>query len=218
MTEKNYAPGLKEKKISNKEINTSMVEKKSPVKDEKKEAKKIEDKKVKENKEIVKKDVPKEVKPIKEEKKNVETKKVEEKIIKKVQTKKDFAIVNISGAKISTKVSMAICDFIRGKKINKAIEDLEQVVLKKKAVPMKGEIAHRKGKIMSGKYPVDASKEFIIFLKSLQSNALQNGIEDTRIVEAIPNMGSRPYGRFGRVKRKRTHIKLVAKEKINNKK
>jgi len=185
MTEKNYAPGLKEKKISNKEI---------------------------------KKDVPKEVKPIKEEKKNVETKKVEEKIIKKVQTKKDFAIVNISGAKISTKVSMAICDFIRGKKINKAIEDLEQVVLKKKAVPMKGEIAHRKGKIMSGKYPVDASKEFIIFLKSLQSNALQNGIEDTRIVEAIPNMGSRPYGRFGRVKRKRTHIKLVAKEKINNKK
>jgi ribosomal protein L22 len=185
MTEKSYAPGLKEKKISNKEL------KQTPQK---------------------------EVQPVKEEKKNTEIKKVEEKVVKKVQIKKDFATVNISGAKISTKVSMAICNFIRGKKITKAIENLEQVVLKKKAVPMKGEFAHRKGKIMSGKYPVDASKEFIIFLKSLQANALQNGIEDAKITEAVPNMGSRPYGRFGRVKRKRTHIKLVAREKTNKKK
>ena len=30
--------------------------------------------------------------------------------------------------------------------------------------------------------------------------------------EAVANLASRPYGRFGRWRRKRTHIKLVAKE------
>lgn len=203
MTEKNYAPGLKEKKISSKDVKQTPKKEVQPVKEEKK------------NVEVKK---PVEESKTKEEKKNIETKKAEEKPVKKAQVKKDFATVNIRGAKISTKVSVAICNFIRGKKITKAIEDLEQVVLKKKAVPMKGEIPHRKGKIMSGRFPVDASKEFIIFLKSLQANALQNGIEDAVIAEAISNMGSRPYGRFGRIKRKRTHIKLVAREKKDKKK
>jgi ribosomal protein L22 len=140
--------------------------------------------------------------------------KKEEKVTKKKQTpKKDEATVNVDGVPISTKYSMAICKFIKWKRIDRAIEDLEKVIVMKKIVPMRGEIPHRKGKgIMSGRWPVTAAKEFVILLKSLKSNANANGIEDPVIVEAIANMGFRPHGRFGRVRKKRTIINLKAIE------
>ena len=78
---------------------------------------------------------------------------------------------------------------------------------------MKGEIPHRKGKIMSGRFPVKAAKYFIISLKSLQANAMQHEIEDPVIAEAISNLGSRPLGRFGSLRRKRTNIKIVCRNK-----
>ena len=40
-----------------------------------------------------------------------------------------------------------------------------------------------------------------------------NGMDEPIIVDAVPNRASRPYGRFGRVKRKRTHIFIKAVEK-----
>jgi ribosomal protein L22 len=80
---------------------------------------------------------------------------------------------------------------------------------------MKGEFAHRKGKIMSGKYPVRTAKKFIIMLKGLIGNANMHEINEPIIVEAYANQASRPMGRFGRVERKRTHITIVAKEKKN---
>ena len=54
---------------------------------------------------------------------------------------------------------------------NSAIKDLEKVVNLKKPVPMKGETPHRKGKIMSGRFPKKAAQNFIVLLKSLSSNA-----------------------------------------------
>ena len=87
---------------------------------------------------------------------------------------------------------------------------------------MKGEIPHRKGKIMGGRYPINSVKEFIKLLKSLQANANANGMDEPIIVEAIANQAYRPFGRFGRVRRKRTHIsikvmekKLISKKKKN---
>jgi ribosomal protein L22 len=130
--------------------------------------------------------------------------------------------VNGKNLRISTKYSAAICRFIRNKKIEDAIEDLEKVLTKKKAVPVKGEIPHRKGpgKIASGsgKYPKNATENFIKLLKILQANANYNELENPIIAEAIANIGERPYGRFGRVRRKRTHVKIIAKEKKANKK
>jgi large subunit ribosomal protein L22 len=186
MTEKNYAPDLKEKKVMKKQNVTAPVAK-APVQ---------EDKKVEEIKQEVK-----------EEKKKPEVKK-----------KLDYACVNVKGIAISTKVGSYICKFIKGKKIEDAIKYLEGTIKGKNVIPMKGEIAHRHGEFMAGRYPKNASKEFIVLLKSLQSNSLQNGIENPVITEAIPNMGSRPYGRAGRIQRKRTHISLVAKEKVEAKK
>lgn len=148
----------------------------------------------------------------------------ENKEIKPVEKKtkrvpKEEACINVRAVHISTLKSIAICKFVKNKKISKAIEDLEQVVLKKKAVPMKGEIPHKSGKrMMSGRYPVRSAKEFLVLLKSLAANATENEIDNPIIVEAIANMGQRPMGRFGAVKRKRTHIRLVAKDKKKIKK
>lgn len=140
-------------------------------------------------------------------------KEAEKKIAPKPQKKKDEAEINAHSVPISTKTSKDICRFIKGKRISDAQEFLEQVMLGKKALPMRGEIPHRKGNIMSGGFPFEASKHFIVLLKSLSANATANGIDDPVIVEAIPNMASRPFGRFGRVQKKRTHVRLVAREK-----
>jgi len=87
----------------------------------------------------------------------------------------------------------------------------------KRAVPMKGEIPHRKGKIMSGRYPIKACTHFIKLLKQLTANAMVNELEleKTRI-ECKANKASRPYRRFGRTKFKRSHVTL--KVKVNKKK
>lgn len=156
----------------------------------------------------------------KKQKKKSEEKggKAEEKSQKKGK-KKNFAVVNASDLPISTKHSKAICKFIKGKKIEDAISDLEQVLALKKAVPMKGEIAHQKGKgMMSGRFPKKASENFIKLLKSLSANSINNEVENPVIVEAISNIGSRPYGRFGRTRMKRTHVKISAKNMEGKKK
>ena len=133
--------------------------------------------------------------------------------------KKTEAIINGRSLPISTKKSVAICKFIAGKKLYKAIYDLEQVLTHKKVVPMKGEIPHQKGKgISSGGYPKKAAEYFIKLLKSLQANANVNGLEEPVIVEAIANLASRPFGKFGRVRKKRTHVQIKVKDKLNLKK
>ncbi|HJX49976.1 MAG TPA: uL22 family ribosomal protein [Candidatus Nanoarchaeia archaeon] len=210
MTEKNYNPEQRTMK------KVGIIGKKKKEKAPKKQ--KAEIKEIKQPEQEIKK----------QSEMNVETKALEKteqpKEEKKKETpkpviKKSEATVNATSLPISTKVSSAICKFIKGKTIEDAIKDLELVIKKKKVLPMTGEIPHRKGKgIMSGGYPQNASKEFIILLKGLAGNANVNGIEEPVIVEAVPNMAARPMGSFGRVRRKRTHVKLVAKEKMEIKK
>jgi hypothetical protein len=52
----------------------------------------------------------------------------------------------------------------------------------------------------------------------LTSNSIVNDINNPVISEAIANMAQRPRGKGGRVKRKRTHIKIVAREKVKTNK
>jgi len=163
-----------------------------------------------------------------EEKKEVETSIVEEKKEEKIETKveekkkeqkkekikKSEAHIDVQNVRISKKQSMAICDWIRGKQIDESIIFLGDVIKQKKALPMKGEIPHRKGPMQSGRFPVVSSREFIKLLKSLKSNALQNGldVDKAKIIKAIPNLGNRPLRRGGREKAKRTHVYLELRE------
>ncbi len=159
-----------------------------------------------------------EIKPenFKSEKTNIvetkETGKKETIVKQKEKPKRTNAVVNGFNIPISAKHSAAICRFIKRKKIQEAIKDLEQVAKIKKPIPMKGEIPHKKGRIMAGRFPEKAAREFIIMLKSLSSNSIYHGLENPVIVEAVANIGSRPFGRRG-VRRKRTHIRIVAEEK-----
>ena len=146
---------------------------------------------------------------------NAKEKTDKEKAIKQKETKikKTRSFVNVSSLPISTKHSIAVCKFIKGKGIEKAIADLKNVILLKKPVPMKGEIPHRKG-MMSGRYPKKTAEYFIKLLKGLSANANVNGLETPVISKAIANLASRPYGKFGRVRKKRTHLKIIVIEKI----
>lgn len=128
----------------------------------------------------------------------------------KKRPKKTEAVVNAKDIPVSTKHSMAICNFVKGKKISIAVSQLEEVAKLKRAIPMRGEIPHRHGDMMSGRFPQKAAKEFIILLKSLAANATYNGIESPVVFAAKANLGNRPFGKGG-VRKKRTHITLVAR-------
>lgn len=115
---------------------------------------------------------------------------------------------------VSTKQSMAICDFIKGKTIETATRELEEVIKMKKAVPMKGEIPHRRGNITSGRYPIKAAKIFIKLLKSLEANAGNKGLDAKTIkLFAKADRASRPHkaGKYSGRRFKRTHIFISAK-------
>jgi len=173
-------------------------------------------------KEDVKTQAKNEAKPeVKEEKvetevktETTEAKEEKKKVEKKQIVKKDKAIVHGNDLGISKKHSMAICDYIRGKEIENMIADLEKVVSLKRPIPMRGEIPHRRGNIMSGRYPVNASKVFIKLLKTLNANCSVNGLENPRITVAIANDASRPFKRGGSMRFKRTNVYLEARDKV----
>ena len=132
---------------------------------------------------------------------------------KKMLVKKEEAIANGVNLRVGKRHGIYICSFIKNKKIDAAIKDLEEVIKLKKAIPFKGEIPHRKGKIMSGRYPVKGAKLFIPLLKGLRGNVLANGLDldKTVIYYASANGGFMPAKRKGG-KTKRTHVLLKAKE------
>lgn len=183
------------------------AKKQAPVKTQ--EKKKVENAPVKNMKEEKNKTEKEE---LKKDDKNIEKKKDDKKKIEVKKVKKTSVFVNVKNLPVSPKVATAICKFIKKKPIEKAIKDLEDVSKLKRPVPMKGEIPHRKGRIMSGRFPVKASKEFIVLLKSLKGNAIQHDVENPIISEAVANKGAAVYGRGGRMK-KRANIKITSTQK-----
>ncbi len=179
--------------------------------EEKSEEKK--DKMEEKSKEDSKKDASKEKK---ENSKN-DTSKVKKKT--KVVAKEN-AIANGFSLRISPKHSVAICKVLIGKSPDVAIKRLEDVVSKRRIIPMSNlEVSHQKGKGISGaKYPRNACLEIIEIIKQVRANAIVNGIENPIIYIAKSNRASAPFRRGGR-KAKRTHIYLevVSKDKIKGK-
>ena len=223
MTEKNYNPQQKQRKAM-KKAEVAIKVKKEIIKDNEGK-KKVLDKSFKKIPETDEKQKEPEKSMVKVEGKISEksesdtqvkdSKKSEPKEKKqtKPKVKKSEAVVNSYNLPISTKKSVAICKFIKGKTIDFSLDYLEEVIKEKKAIPMKGEIPHRKGKMMSGGFPKNSAKQFIILLRSLAGNSVVNEINNPIIVGAVANLASRPYAKFGRWRRKRTHVKLVARDK-----
>lgn len=129
-------------------------------------------------------------------------------------TKKDEAIAKGNNLHASMKQCMYICKFIKGKSIDEAIANLEAVTKMKKVIPYKGEIPHRSEPgVMSGRYPINASKIFIPMLKGLKGNVLANqmDLDKSRITFASATWASRPSKRGGG-RFKRTNVVLKATE------
>ena len=200
MTEKSYAPSKQEKMNIKENIAVhphAHEEQKLEAEIEKVQENKTGSTKVENNPEQVKEEK-------KEDKKKPEIK------------KKESAEVNAKDMGISLKHSMAICDMIRGKKPEIGIWKLEMALKKKFAIPMKGEIPHRHGNIMAGRYCFKASEAFIKLLKQLIANANVNGLDSSKIniSEARASQASQPFRRFGKGRMKRAHIYLKVRETV----
>lgn len=121
---------------------------------------------------------------------------------------------------VSFKYCYEIANFIKGKKIDFAIQYLKKVLDKKVSIPFKRfvrDTAHKPGGQV-GKYPYNASKEVIALLESLKSNAQAKGLDTTKLVaiHAAAQKGALLRHQTLRKKsgkvRKNTHFELIAKE------
>lgn len=149
----------------------------------------------------------------------IQNKKIEEKKQEKVK-KKDFAIVNANRLRISTKSSIAICNMIRGKRTEEALEMLEEVTNYKRVVKMNNrEVGHKHGKgVMAGRYPINTAREFIRLLKQLNANAIVNEIPiEEYIIFCKADVGSRAYRRMGHRFKSTNLILKLEKPKIKKK-
>ena len=131
-----------------------------------------------------------------------------------MENQEKIATVRGNGMGVSFKHSMAICNFIKEKTIETSVRQLGEVIKRKMAIPMKGEVPHRKGNILGGRYPIKTAKVFITLLKSLEANANNKGLDIKTIkLFAKADQASTPRraGKYGGRHFKKTHIFISAK-------
>jgi len=126
--------------------------------------------------------------------------------------------------KISPKKAVEVCNAIKGMEVAAAREYLEEVAVKRKAVPYRRyvrSISHRKGAMRSGGYPVKVARELIKLLDGLESNADYIGLDtdNLRIVHIAAHRGRTFRGTFPRARgratpkvRRTTNIEIVVEE------
>jgi len=112
---------------------------------------------------------------------------------------------------------------IRYMKVSDAEEALEQVIIKKKAVPLKRynkRVSHKAG-VGPGRYPVKASKAILETLKSAASNADYKGLDsaDMKIStisvargQIIPGHRARAQGRATQWNQDMVNIEIIITE------
>jgi large subunit ribosomal protein L22 len=118
---------------------------------------------------------------------------------------------------VSTKISVEVCDNLRGKNIEKAKLLLNNIIHEGQALPMKkftGDRGHKRGK-GAGRYPIKTAEEFLNVLESVESNAQFKGLNTSNLIISHINAqkcaNAWHYGRH-RTKMKRTTIEVVVKE------
>jgi len=110
--------------------------------------------------------------------------------------------------------------FIKGDSVEKAKNKLNKVIDKELAVPYtkyNSDLAHRKGDMDSGRYPVNASKEVLKVLENAENNAEYEGMatENLYISEYYATQGNRyltPKRNRGR-KTKSAHLTIKVRER-----
>jgi len=125
---------------------------------------------------------------------------------------------------ISPKTSVEVCRFVRGKDVDVAIEMLEDVIEKRRAVPYRRhnkQIAHQKGSGPGG-YPKKVAGKIRDLLEEARSNAESKGLDSDEMEilsisahqgEVIPGFQPRAFGRTSPSDRKTTNVEVILKEK-----
>jgi large subunit ribosomal protein L22 len=130
------------------------------------------------------------------------------------------SMVRIAGRNmpVSTKHSVEIARFLKGKQIDVAIRRLQASIDAKQAIPFRRylrSISHKPGKIGPGRYPKLSSGYISGLLSNLKSQATGKGLDVTKltIIHAAAQKGQKlwHYGRRHRA-RKNTNFEIVAKE------
>lgn len=125
---------------------------------------------------------------------------------------------------ISTKQAIEICTHIRGKGIERARSFLKNVTQSKEAVPFRrfnGDVGHKK-KIGPGRFPQKAAKTILGVIDNAQANAQNKGLATGKleIYHTCAHKASTPMkrGRQGNRQMKRTHVEVVLRESLKEKK
>jgi large subunit ribosomal protein L22 len=121
---------------------------------------------------------------------------------------------------ISTKKTVEVCKFIKGKELKKAKAMLQRIIKMTDAVPYtryKKAIPHRKGKMAGGGFPIKVCQNVLNLLNSAEANASNKGLDvNSLYVKAVmPNKAARPMhpGRQRGRRMKRTHVYLEVEER-----
>lgn len=117
---------------------------------------------------------------------------------------------------LSTKVSVEIANFLRGRTVSDAKLRLNRVINHDEAVPFKrfnNGVGHRKGNGMAaGRFPQKASKAFLELIRQLEANAQNSGLDENLKLQHIAVHKAPGQQKSGRRMSKRSHIELVAVE------
>jgi len=119
---------------------------------------------------------------------------------------------------ISSKYAIEVCAYIRNRKLARAKAILERVIKKEEAIPFTrftDGVGHRKGIKAAGRYPLKASQEILMILKSAEANAVNKGMTgDLDVAELRCNRAASPMraGRQSRRQSKRTHVYVTLAE------
>ena len=124
---------------------------------------------------------------------------------------------------ISPKFSREICGMIRGMKVDKAIQALEEVIALKRPVPLKRynkRVSHKQG-VGPGRYPEKVAKAFLNVIQSAVANAEYKGLDVDSMVlrtitvsrgRTIPGHMPRAHGRATQWNQETVNLEVIIEE------
>ena len=124
---------------------------------------------------------------------------------------------------VSPKFAREVVGMIRGRKVEEAAVMLEEVIAKKRAVPLKRynkRVSHKAG-IGPGRYPVKAAKAILSIIESASSNAEYKGLDVSSMSIAtisvsrgvtVPGHMPRAHGRATQWNQETVNIEVIIEE------
>ncbi|MBO5654390.1 MAG: 50S ribosomal protein L22 [Candidatus Methanomethylophilaceae archaeon] len=124
---------------------------------------------------------------------------------------------------ISPKLSREVAGMVRGMKVDKAIQALEDVVALKRPVPLKRynkRVSHKQG-VGPGRYPEKVAKAFLNVIQSAVANAEYKGLDVDSMVlrtitvsrgRTIPGHMPRAHGRATQWNQETVNLEVIIEE------